>query len=35
MQNVKTEQEKSKEEPKPDTSDPTGNGSYTIPAQMH
>jgi len=35
VQNVKAEQEKSKEQPKLDTREPTGNGSYTIPVQMH
>ena len=35
MQNVKAEQEKSKEEPKLDAREPTRDDSYTIPAQMH
>ena len=32
---MEEEEEKPKEEPKLDTSKTTGNGGYTIPAQMY
>jgi len=35
MQNIKEEEEKTKEEPKLDTSKTTRNGGYTIPVQMY
>lgn len=35
MQGMKDENEKPKEEPKPDTREPARKGSYTIPVQMY